>query len=228
MVRSNILRVVTAMTVITLAGTGLLWAQPSPSERLPRQFQKARLGMAMEELVRVEPQVMHARPAKDTRMIHTVTVPARDPYLNHLEYRFYRGRLFEEAVYYKRDRLPRGYAGLVGRLRELYGRPASEDLIEFDPAPDSISSQKTVWKDARTRIALAEHRKMREGQEYYELVLTMTDLALEQARKQEEDALLREKEQRVPIPLPDGSARSKLSAGSGSMVGSTARAAARS
>lgn len=228
MARRNAIGLSVLAAVLILAGTNITWAQTSQAERLPRQFQKARLGMAMEELVRVEPQLVHVKPFKEKRLVQSVTVPAKDPYLDHLEYRFYRGRLFEEAVYYKRDRLPRGYAGLVDRLRELYGRPVSEDLIEFDPAPDSISSQKTVWKDARTRIALAEHRKMREGQEYYELVLTMTDLALEQAREQEEDALLREKERRVPIPLPDGSARSKLSAGTGLPAGCAPHAPARS
>lgn len=204
-----------AAAVLALAGASTLWAQTTPGERLPRQFQQARLGMALEELVRMEPQAVLAKPFTRHRLVQSVTAPTKDPHLDRVEYRFYRGRLFEEVVYYKRDRLPRGYPGLVDRLRELYGRPVSEDLIEFDPAPDSISSQKTVWKDARTRITLAEHRKMREGREYHELVLTMTDLALEQAHEREEDARLREKEQRVPIPLPDGAGRSRFSARSG-------------
>lgn len=133
-----------------------------------------------------------------------------------MEYRFYRGALYEQAIYYKRERLPRGYAGLVERLREVYGRPAAEDLLEFDPSPDVISSQKTMWKDKHTRIALAELRKMREGREQYELVLTMTDLGLERAREQAEEALLREKEMHVPIPLPDRPRNLKQSAGSAS------------
>lgn len=179
--------------------------------------------MAMEELVRIDPQAVHAKPFKDKPLVQSVTVAGKDPYLDHIEYRLYQGRLYEQAIYYKRDRLPRGYAGLADRLRALYGRPASENLLEFDPAPDSISSQKTTWKDKRTRIALAELRKMRDGREYHELVLTLTDLALEQARDQAEEALLREKELRVPVPLPDAQRDTKLSAGSallGSATGS--------
>ena len=199
--------------VATLAWVGVAFAQTSQEERLPRGFQKARLGMAMEELLRLDPQTVSAKQLKGQTTDPSAVVTSKDPYVHHIEYRFYRGRLYEQAIYYKRDRLPRGYTGLVDRLREVYGRPASENLLDFDPTPDSLSSQKTVWKDKHTRIALAEFRKMREGREYYELVLTMTDLALEQGREQAEEALLREKEMRVPIPLPDGQRTPKQSAG---------------
>jgi hypothetical protein len=170
--------------------------------RLPRTFQQAQLGMAMEGITRHYPQARAARLA-DQELIHSVVVKQKDPYIHHTEYRFYRGTLYEQSIYYKRDRVPHGYAGLVDRLRELYGKPVAEDFNDFDQSADAIFSQKTVWKDDATRVSLAETCKLREGREYYELVLSMTDLALEEAWHQAERERVRQEESRVPVPLPE-------------------------
>lgn len=50
---------------------------------------------------------------------------------------------------------------------------------------------------------LAEVRKLTDGREQFELVLTMTDLSLEQARDQAVEAQIQQKQMSVPIPLPD-------------------------
>lgn len=181
---------------------------------LPRTFLKARLGMAMEELIRVDPQLARTAQSSWETQSRVVRMPSPDPYIAHMEYRFFRGGLYEQTIYYKRDRVPRGYAGLSERLRAAYGKPVAEDFLDFDPSPEILSTQKTIWKDDATRITLAEHRKMREGKEYYELVLTMTDLALERSWEEAEQARLQQKESRVPIPLPDRQQSLKRTAGS--------------
>jgi len=203
---------ITAVAVLTWGG--MVSAESFSSKSLPREFHKARLGMAMEELVQLAPQAVKSGQDPGKPSERAVRVPSKDPYVQYSEYRFFDGRLYEQAIYYRRNRIPRGYPGLVDRLREVYGRPAREDVQEWDPDADSLSSQKTVWKDASTRIALAELRKMREGREYYELVLTMTDLGLEEARERAADARIRAKAMQVPIPLPDGSSDHKYSASS--------------
>ncbi len=198
-------RAAVAASVVVLAWTGLSEAQVQEGGRgvrLPRTFQQAQLGMAMEGITHLYPQARPTRLA-DQELIHSVVIRQKDPYIHHTEYRFYRGTLYEQSVYYKRDRVPRGYAGLVERLRELYGKPVAEDFNDFDQSADAIFSQKTVWKDDATRISLAETCKLREGREYYELVLSMTDLALEEAWHQAERERVRQEEARVPVPLPD-------------------------
>lgn len=181
---------------------------------LPRTFLKARLGMAMEELIRVDPQLARTAQTSVGTQSRFVRVPSPDPHINHMEYRFFRGSLSEQSIYYKRHRVPRGYAGLVDRLRAIYGKAVAEDFIEFDPSPEILSTQKTIWNDGSTRITLAELRKMREGKEYYELVLTMTDLALERSWKEAEQARFQQHESRVPIPVPDRQESFNRTAGS--------------
>ncbi|HJT22911.1 MAG TPA: hypothetical protein VJ746_20750 [Nitrospira sp.] len=194
----------------------LMWstlasAEMAVDKTLPREFQGARLGMALEKITRIAPQAVKRGQSHGDRLVH---VGSNDPHIDHIEYRFAQGRLYEEAIHYNRRRLPRGYSGLVDRLREIYGRPVSEDVIELNPSSDVLSSQKTVWEDHDTRIAVAELQKWRNGGEYYDLVLTMTDLTLERARQQAAEALRREEERRIPVPLPGGSSNERLSAGS--------------
>lgn len=61
---------------------------------------------------------------------------------------------------------------------------------------------------------------MREDKEYYELVLTMTDLALERSWKEAEQARFQQRESQVPIPLPDRQQR--LSRTAGAVIGRAA------
>jgi hypothetical protein len=170
--------------------------------------------MAMEELGRRDSQIARTMPSSKIKQSGSVIVTPQDPYIHHVEYRSFRGKLYEQAIFYKRDRVPRGYEGLGARLREVCGKPIAEDSIDFDSSPDVLSSEKTVWKDKATRIVLAELRTMREGKEYYELVLTMTDLALERSREQAEQERFHQKQLRVPIPLPDRQTNLRRTAGS--------------
>jgi ribosome-binding protein aMBF1 (putative translation factor) len=159
--------------------------------------------MAMAELARTDPQIAKTALLSNARQTETVTMASRDPHIHRLVYRFYRGALYELAISYRPDRVPRGYDGLLDRLKQDYGRPVAENIEDFDLSRDIFSTKKTVWRDDATRITLAEVRKLTDGREQLELVLTMTDLSLEQARDQAVQEQLRRKELSVPIPLPD-------------------------
>jgi hypothetical protein len=179
-------------------------AEPTPAKSmLPRSFQGARLGMAMAELARTDPQIARTALQANGRQTETVAVASQDPHIHRITYRFYRGVLYEQAISYRPDHVPRGYEGLLNRLKQVYGRPAAENMEDYDLSRDIFSARKTVWRDDVTRITLAEVRKLTDGREQFELVLTMTDVSLEQARDQEAQEQLRRKELSVPIPLPD-------------------------
>ncbi len=193
-----------AMAALMLGVVQVLVAEPSPATSvLPRSFQGARLGMALTELARTAPQIARTALQASGRPTETVTVASQDPHIHRITYRFYRGALYEQAISYRPDQLPRGYDGLLDRLKQVYGHPVVENVEEYDLSRDIFSVRKTVWKDDATRIILAEIRRLTDGRERFELVLTMTDLALEQAREQTVQEQLRRKEQSVPIPLPD-------------------------
>lgn len=111
---------------------------------LPRSFQGARLGMAMAELARTDPQISKTVLPSNSRQTNTVTVPSPDPYIHRVVYRFYRGVLYEQAISYRPDRVPRGYDGLLDRLKQVYGRPVAENMEDYDLSRDIFSARKTV------------------------------------------------------------------------------------
>lgn len=176
---------------------------PTGAVTLPRSFQGARLGMSQYDLMAIAPELGHTALATNRPLHRTLVVPSKDPHLRRVEYRFYHGVLRELAIYYKRDRVPRGYEGLLARLKETYGQPVAENVEEYDPRQDVFSVKKTVWRDQATTSVLAESRKMREGQEVYDLILTMTDLDLQQAYEQDQERRRRQQELRIPIPLSE-------------------------
>ncbi len=143
------------------------------------------------------------RTAADTkeRGQRTLVVQPKDRHLRQIEYRFHRGALREMAIRYNQERIPLGYEGLQARLKESYGEPIAENIEEFDPRPNVLSVKKTVWKDQRTMIALAEVRKVRDVTESYDLVLTMTDLGLQEAAEREAEERRRRQLLGIPIPL---------------------------
>ena len=173
---------------------------PAAAVTLPRSFQGARLGMLQSDLMNMVPEAERGSLGTNGRKQGTLAVPLKDRFIDHIEYRIYRGALRELAIYYKRDRVPRGYEGLLGRLKESYGQPATENLEEYDPRPDVFFVKKTVWKDATTISVLAETRKLREGQEIHDLVLTITDRSLQEAFEQDEARRRRQQELSIPIP----------------------------
>src|SRR5512146_1712638 len=176
---------------------------PTGAVTHPRSFQGARLGMSQYDLVAIAPELGHTALATNSPLHRTLVVPSKDRHLQRIEYRFYHGVLRELAIYYKRDRVPWGYEGLLARLKETYGQPVEENVEEFPLSPDAFSVKKTVWKDHATTSVLAESCKMRKGQEVYDLVLTMTDLELQQAYEQDQERRRRQQELRIPIPLPE-------------------------
>ncbi len=192
------------MVALMLGVVQVSAAGPTPAQSvLPRSFQGARLRMALTELARTDPQIARTAMQANGRQTETVAVTSQDPHIYRVTYRFYRGALYEQAISYRPNRLPRGYDGLLDRLKQVYGRPVVENAEEYDLSRDIFSMRKTVWRDDATRIVLAEIRKLTDGREQFELVLTMTDLALELARDRSVQEQLRRKEQSVPIPLPD-------------------------
>lgn len=168
---------------------------------LPRSFQGARLGMSQYDLMRTVPETARVSLSAASRKHGTLVVPARDRYIEQVEYRMYQGRLRELAIRYKRDRVPRGYEGLLTRLKETYGRPVAENLEEYDPRPNVFSVKKTVWEDPGTVAVLTETRKFLEGEEVHDLVLKITDRALQEAYEQDQEGHRRQQELSVPIPL---------------------------
>jgi hypothetical protein len=193
-----------AVIALTLGVVQASLAEPTPAKSmLPRSFQGARLGMAMAELARTDPQIARTALQANGREMETVAVASQDPHVHRITYRFYRGALYEQAIYYRPDRVPRGYDGLLNRLKQVYGPPAAENMEDYDLSRDIFSARKTVWRDDATRIMLAEIRKLTDGRAQFELVLTMTDVSLDQARDQAAQEQLRRKELSVPIPLPD-------------------------
>lgn len=192
------------MGSMLVGGVALSQAEPTASAgALPRSFEGARLGMVQHELNAAVQNV--GRIVPDPKLIdpRTVIVQPRDRHLRRIEYRLHHNVLREIAITYHRDRVPGAYEGLLGRLKDTYGQPAIENLEEYDPRPDVYSVRKTIWKDQTTTMVLNESRKLFEGQDTHDLVLTITDRALQQAYEAEQAQQHRRRALRVPIPLTD-------------------------
>lgn len=170
---------------------------------LPRSFEGARLGMSQYELTAAVQHVGRIAPDPKAAAQRTVIVQPKDRHLQRIEYRLHHNVLREMVIAYRRDRVPGGYEGLLGRLKDTYGQPAIDNLEEYDPRPDVYSVKKTVWKDQTTTMQLSESRRFSEGQELYDLVLTIADRALQQAYEDEQAQQHRRRVFRVPIPLSD-------------------------
>src|SRR6267378_2491365 len=137
--------IVLVVILTASVGAGLVLAQERDTGpvALPRTFLKAHLGMATEELVHRDFQIARTRQSAKITQSGSIIATPQDPYIHHVEYRSFRGTLYEQSIYDKRDRVPRGYGGLGASLREVFGKPIAEDFVDFDPRPDVLSSQKT-------------------------------------------------------------------------------------
>jgi hypothetical protein len=166
---------------------------------LPRAFQQARLGMPIQEAI-----PMGASATKSHRVPRVLVRKANDPYIDHLEYHFHDGVLYALHIYYKPDRLVQGVSGFLDRLKAIYGEPEVEGDLAFDPAPGIWLERKTVWRDERTRISLTERERRQGITDTNEVALEMTDIALENLKRETERRRQLERIQGVPIPLPDG------------------------
>lgn len=172
----------------------------TPSAKLPRTFEGARLGMAKHEL---NGTVLEGR--RDSGAVNhaVLTVRPKDPYVQRVQYRFHHGALREIAISYNTQRVPGGHQGLLSRLKDIYGDPIAENQDEYDLRPDVLAVRKTVWEDEATKMVLTNSRRLQNGDEIQELVLAITDNALQRAYEAEQTQHYRKKIGRVPIPLSE-------------------------
>ena len=170
---------------------------------LPRDFQGARLGMSLSDFVAIVPEANRISRGGHDPMQRTVVVPSKDRYLQRMEYRFYKNRLRELVIYYKADKVPGGYERLLERLSESYGKSLGTDLRIIEDGRGSYATlvKKTSWKDRATMASLIESHKITE--ERGDLMLTITDLGLQQAFEQDQEHRRRQRELSIPLPLPD-------------------------
>jgi hypothetical protein len=225
--KSRSILFVSALSIaLSLGWAGLGWcATGNPADqageskqiKLPRSFQGARLGMTHSQLSNVVPEVQKLASGPGRRPSRAVVVSTRrDAYVERIEYRFFQGALKDLMIHYKKDRLPRGYDSLLDKLKKSYGAPVAQNILEYDPRADVFSVKKTVWRDDATEIVLSERQRMQQGEEIPELVVTMTDRALQEASQRLEEERRRKEEFAVPVPLEDSSHHSRRSTELGS------------
>ncbi|HEX6725886.1 MAG TPA: hypothetical protein VF078_00945 [Nitrospira sp.] len=202
------------LLVGTLAGPGIAAQDDMKEVMLPRSFQGARLGMTVSELVAVVPDANRVSLNRREQAQRTVIIPSKDRYLQRVEYRFYNDRLRELAIHYTYGEVPGGYKRLRQRLQEANGKPTAVDEIDHDAGLNIVSVKKTVWKDLATMARLTESRKIIDDRR--ELVLTITDLNLQQAFEEDQEHRRRQRELSIPIPLSDHSIQNRQAGISGS------------
>lgn len=180
-----------------------LAAQDTAAPRvLPRSFQRAKLGMALGEFSRVNPE--SAKTRRQNLATVTLTEPSSDPAVRRVSYRFHRGTLYEIQIQYRPERLPSGATGLLARLKEVYGPPSMDREEDLDIDSGDLRRRRTAWEDGRTKITFLEREIIDEHGNRTEPTLTLTDLELERLRDADQEAQARRKVERIPIPLPDG------------------------
>jgi len=165
---------------------------------LPREFQQAKLGMALAELLSTQPNIAVTKRTKFATV--TLIATPQDRYVQRIVYRFHENVLYEMEIRYRPDRLQHGASGLLARLKEEYGAPKVDRVDELDYESGDIIRRRTVWEDARTKIALLEREYLRDGNNVTEITLTMTDLALQRLRDEAQEKQIHRKLQEVPIP----------------------------
>lgn len=178
---------------------------------LPRTFQNVRLGMSIGDLARHYPQHTGLHRKRHDHL--TVVLPSTDRHVRNLEGRFFSGSLYELVIVYRPDRLPRGPASLVERLKEQYGPPLIDGQEESDYERRISSEKKTVWSDAVTRITFVERRKFGDITPS-ELVVQITDLATERLRALHLQEQKRQRELAIPVPTAEGQSLLGRTAGS--------------
>lgn len=165
---------------------------------LPRTFQDTQLGMTLSKFSAIVPAAKPVLFGEHDQAERTMTAPSKDRFLQHIEYRFFNDRLREFTIHYNGD-VAGGYAGLLKKLHESYGKPHRQNLQEYHTQPEAFSRKTTVWKDHATMVRLIETRKMNGDKR--ELILTITDLTHQPTTGQGQAH--RAQELSIPIPLPD-------------------------
>ena len=201
-----------ALLLGNLTAPSLAAQDETKDTALPRSFQHARLGMTLSEFLSVAPDAKRVSMNRRDTAQRTVVMPSKEHPIERVEYRFYNDRLRELAIYYIYAEVPGGFTGLRQRLQETYGEPTVAEQTEFDTGPNIASVKKTVWKDAATMSVLAHSLKLSQGQERYDLVLTITDRDLQQMFEKDQEQRRREEALRIPIPLPGSGIPNKQTA----------------
>lgn len=199
---STITTLVLSLGLFLAAGASAAADNSSEGVRtpLPRVFQNVRLGMSAGDLMRRYPR--HAGLHRNQHDLRTVVLPSTNRHIDRVEGRMFRGTLYELAIVYRPDRLPRGSASLLERLKEQYGPPLIDGQEEADYERRISSEKQTVWNDGTTRITFVERRKFGDLAPS-ELVVQMTDLAIERLRDQHLQEQKRLKELSIPVPTAD-------------------------
>lgn len=198
-----------------LAVPGIAAQDDTKEVALPRSFQGVHLGMRLFDLVAAVPDVSRVLLNRQDSGARTIAVRSKDRHVQRVEYRFYDNRL-RELVIYRNEEVPGGYQRLRDRLREFYGKPLVEDQKEegYEQGLAVMSVRKTIWKDRATMSSLAEMRNIVDDTR--KLILTITDLNLEQAFEEDQAQRRRQRELSIPIPLPDHSIQNRQEVISGS------------
>ncbi len=167
-----------------LAAPGIAAEDVSTDAALPREFQGARLGMALADLVAIVPEAKRVSLGGLDQAERTVVVPSKDRLLQRIEYRFSNDRVREFVIHYNYADISGGYPGLLQQLRASYGKPMRQNLQEYYTKPEAYSEKKTIWKDRATMASLTEIRKLNGDKR--ELILTITDLTRQQTSGQDQ------------------------------------------
>jgi len=191
---------------------GMAAQEDTKETALPRSFQGARLGMTLSEFVSLVPDAKRVSLNRGDRVQRTIVIPSKEHPIRHVEYRFYNDHLRELAIHYTYNEVPGGFTVLRQRLQETYGEPTVAEQTEYDTGPNIASVKKTVWKDDATMSVLAQFLKLSQGQERYDLVLTITDRDLQQMFEKDQEQRRREETLRIPIPLPGSRIQNKQTA----------------
>ena len=180
-----------------LAQLGIAGDQIQPRV-LPRVFQQVTLGMALNEVLRLKPDIAVTK-RTNFATVSLIQTPS-DRYIQRVVYRFHENTLYEIEIRYRPDRLQHGASGLLDRLREEYGEPLTDRVEEVDFESNDLHRRRTLWQDEKTKITLLEREYFRDGNSVTEITLTMTDLALQRRRDEAQEKQIRHKLQEVPIP----------------------------
>ncbi len=200
----------TLVGLMLMEGPALSAAEPgavSTPRTLPRSFEGAHLGMSYDQIRATARQIGRIDPTPTRH--GTLIVRPKNRHLQRIEYRFYHNVLREMAISYDPGRIPDGYHALLERLKQVYGQPVTEDQEEYDPRPNVFSMRKTVWTDEATTVAFSTSRRFDAEDGEQELILTITDRALQQAYEDEQTREYRQRVLNIPIPLADTSGNVK-------------------
>ena len=183
-VRMLLMLVTLCLAVGVLAVPGIAAQDGTDETVVPREFQGARLGMTLSDLVAIAPEAKRVSLGGGDQAEHTVVVPSKDRPLQRIEYRFSDDRVREFVIHYDYAAVPGGYPGLLQELRASYGKPMRQNLQEYYTKPEAYSEKKTIWKDRATMASLVEIRKLNGDKR--ELILTITDLTRQQTSGQDQ------------------------------------------